>query len=1135
METVEESATATNAADVTVTENVANINHDLSLLWQHIQTTCSTLNESYKRALEKHQSTFQSIKTTSKKCRDIASNCYTNASNTQQSSPSVDVIQASLEAMNFELESVVGQLESFSSERENLLVNLRQNILLRIVNSSTYVPETVFVHHGDDMSKACACVRLEGVYACLLSSGENESRNIIDNTYPLVNKFGVLLTGIQVSLSNNALAIDHVNFAVKEYADDVEKYAIYRDTMASEPVAYYDVDSIRLSEPDMNDIREFANFIDVKVMHDGLVCISLTVGPEIIDAIPNFIIVTTDQKMTINENINDEDDDDEEKDVTTDYGRSTKMFENNEIAHTVASNLSVDYCTPLTITTRKDNDNNVFAVNPTLTGLKDLVEEDNAKTVHNLACHMQETICNSYLQHSSNNPKMNSSTAADFSKYSDDSDVRIASELLVEEEANSYLAEKIYRDIAHLPGVAFTGMDEATLEQRVRCEGMRQGAYPRYCYRKSLDNFSLIHSMKSVIRNNIGNVIALPDHKTMKAKSTTESLSSTQSRKRKLDEENAVAANTNATVTVIPPSVINEPRTAFSEQAMDEMSTHYAVLLSHVNRFKHKYVRLASLVKLLAYLKKRINPTTADAFDSLILTPPVEVALDEHGIIQGSVSQLLALQSKQLYASLDCSDAGSEDEEDVNVSARMRRILDTRRRLEELLSRQHLCDILVLEQLSVLLGAIPCYSVYLHKAFAWYTKVVIRNRLVEALATQTDIADTARTIYNDIKYFLNFKVDSRLLFDRNVNDNNLESISFLIDRLNQAEYDVCSPGTKHVCLIDIYSDGSAFPLYNTALPRNCSIPMSVNSQMIAVNNYNTGNMFILNKTHLLDVAFWKDDMKLSDDYKLEGINRLLQRKDKPIAPLCTLAVNKTVNTSNEKQPGNESSSSALSPSCIVHLNPCVLEIHFANWKKIPIFTYLHNMMSFDITFKNITFKKMTRKSNMGPVGLLPSVRRNAKLKFMKNPELIFSNIQKMFLDCKMNDILMFSCETSIIQHVNKQSSIKNVIDHHLIHMVKKSHNGCKNLNNGSSNATPAGPNTDNTAADNVAEANNTDITKPEKNQAHQYLSDCFISGYGIYPFSTSLFQHYKEYMKMLLKLRTAISDLKKKSKKITAN
>lgn len=294
----------------------------------------------------------------------------------------------------------------------------------------------------------------------------------------------------------------------------------------------------------------------------------------------------------------------------------------------------------------------------------------------------------------------------------------------------------------------------------------------------------------------------------MKAKSTTDCLTAVQSKKRKLDEEN-VATNTNTTATVVPPSLVNEPRTAYSEQAMDELSTYYAVLLSNVDRFKHKHVRLASLIKLLSYLKKRINIT--DTLNTLILTPPVEVTISENGTIQESVAKLLTRQSDRLYVVAEDDDGGV-----VDIDQRMRDVLNTRRKLEECLSRQHLCDIMVMEQLSTLLGAIPCYSTYLHKAFAWHCKVVIRNRLVDMmLSGESDITDTAKEIYASLNFFINFQIDSRLLFDRNVNDNTLESMSFLIDRLNQSEYDLCSPGAKHVCFIDVHSDASKFPLMNT--------------------------------------------------------------------------------------------------------------------------------------------------------------------------------------------------------------------------------------------------------------------------------------------------------------------------------
>lgn len=807
--------------------------------------------------------------------------------------------------------------------------------------------EIIFCFHNRDDGRKGVCVRLGGVYATAFACGENrESLVFMDPSYPLVAEPATFITGIELSSDKNNhdadLIVEHLNYAVME----PDKTKVYQDDI-KEVNQLFETDSSdeRLSKTNINDLKEHSNVFDVQVFSSegrGLT-LSITIDncPAVYESSPLFeykgqtSTTNTKRAASIDEDGDNEDEGGDElfrhkptyytpsNDMATraaDYMMS-EVFNYTRDMHKilVKTRKNTPILVPLKIKHASSNVSAAVATNPFLGGMADFVKNDRSIAIFNLESDIQDSIIRSFA---SLKPKKlnihNVLVNLIDDNFTNELDVVVSKRLLEEEEYASRLALHITKDLLEsFKFLGGMGLDASVLQQREAIEGMRSerdycSERMRHCNTGCLKREELAEAIKDWICTQFGSTLSQSDSRTIKTKNVfsivqqckkrNRSFSDNEkSRKRRKNEDgspsnveedknNAEATRkiqTKQVGTVIPPVMFSEPREASSGNVMSEIIGEYAsVIAKHVAESPNGSVRLASAIRLLLSLKKRLVTKITRPSDKIILIQPVEFPLDDGSSSNtGSLCEALFVRSESALtergATEDadivrllektCIKLDLEDEKKKKLADRMKGLLNMRRCCEERAAYKHLMSVSILEKMvGIMSGEGTVYSPPLRNAAKWYTRVVIRNRVCDLIDVMSPesvefVPELIRQVICSLDWFLKFDINYKYLLDRNIiSPTDFEGIHI------SSPHSLYSPGTRHALLIDLKSGEDELPIVATRLPHMTSMIRQVrigDSFSLSINNYNTGKLFLFS-TDGMKTRYRENKMTGSDMYSM---------------------------------------------------------------------------------------------------------------------------------------------------------------------------------------------------------------------------------------------------------------------------
>lgn len=815
--------------------------------------------------------------------------------------------------------------------------------------------ETIFCFHNEDDGRKGVCVRLGGVYATAFACGEDrESLFFIDRSYPLVAEPATFVTGIELASDKNNhnadLIVEHFNYAVMEPG----KIKVYQDNI-EEVNQLFETNSLtgRLSKTGINDLKEHSSVFDVQVFSSEgrgpTLSITIDNCPAVYESRPLFeyrgqtSTTTTTAKRTASFD-GDGDDEDEGGDELSrhkptyytpsgdmatraaDYMMS-ETFNYTRKMHEilVETRKNTPRLVPLEINHASSNVSAAAATNPLLDGMADCVNDGRSIAIFNLESDIQDSITRSFA--SLKPKKLNEYDALVKlidDNFTDELDVAVSKRLLEEEEYASRLAlhttKDLFESFKFLGGL---GLDASVLQQREAIEGMRSerdycSERMRHCNTGCLKREELAEAIKDWICTQYGSTLSQSDSRTIKTKNFSSAVQQCKkrnkpssdngkSRKRRKNEDGSPSnveeekkndgeatrkIQIKQVGTVIPPVMFSEPREASSGNVMSEIIGEYAsVIAKHVAESPNGSVRLASAIKLLLSLKKRLATKITRPSDKITLIQPVELPLGDDGAASssssaaGSLCEALFEKSESAFAEREAAeDAGIvrllekarlklvlDDKEKKKLADRMKGLLNMRRCCEERAAYKHLMGVSILEKVvGIVSGEGTVYSQPLRNAANWYARVVIRNRvcdLIEVMSPESAefVPELIRQVICSLGWFLKFDINYKYLLDRNI----ISPTEFEGLRIS-SPHSLYSPGTRHALLIDLQPGEDALPVVATRLPPMTSMIRQVrigDSFSLSINNYSTGNLFVFS-TDGMKTRYRENKMTGGDMYSM---------------------------------------------------------------------------------------------------------------------------------------------------------------------------------------------------------------------------------------------------------------------------
>nr|BDT63195.1 MAG: wsv151-like protein [Hemigrapsus takanoi nimavirus]GBG35365.1 wsv151-like protein [Hemigrapsus takanoi nimavirus] len=813
--------------------------------------------------------------------------------------------------------------------------------------------EIIFCFHNEDDGRKGVCVRLGGVYATAFACGEDrESLFYIDRSYPLVAKPATFVTGIELASDKNNhdadLIVEHFNYAVMELG----KIKVYEDDI-EEVNQLFETDSLtdRLSKTGINDLKEHSNVFDVQVFSSEgrgpMLSITIDNCPAVYESRPLFeymgqtsTTTTVERAASIDEDGDEEDEGGDElsrhkptyyipsDDMATraaDYMMSEKFNYTRDMHEIlVRTRENTPRLVPLEIKHASSNVSAAAATNPLLDGMADCVNDGRIIAIFNLESDIQDSITRSFA--SLKPKKLNGYDALVNlidDNCTDELDVAVSKRLLEEEEYASRLALHTTKDMFEsLKFLGGLGLDPSVLQQREAIEGMRSerdycSERMRHCNTGCLKREELAEAIKDWICTQYGSTLSQSDSRTIKTKNfsytvqpckkrSRPSSDNEKSRKRCKnedgspsnigeEEENDKEATCKIQIkkngTVIPPVMFSEPREASSGNVMSEVIGEYAsVIAKHVAESPNGSVRLASAIRLLLSLKKRLATKITRLSDKITLIQPIEPPRGNDGASSssaaaGSLCEALFARSERAFAEREATeDVGIvrllerahikldlEDEEKKKLADRMKGLLNMRRCCEERAAYKHLMGVSILEKMvGIVSGEGTIYSLPLRNAVKWYARVVIRNRVCDLIDVMNPesaefVPELVRQVICSLDWFLKFDINYKYLLDRKI----ISPTEFEGVRIS-SPHSLYSPGTRHALLIDLKSGEDAFPVVATRLPSMTSMIRQVrigDSFSLCINNYSTGKLFVFS-TDGMKTRYRESKMTGGDMYSM---------------------------------------------------------------------------------------------------------------------------------------------------------------------------------------------------------------------------------------------------------------------------
>ena len=593
---------------------------------------------------------------------------YTENMNVLASITMVDRSDGSLSVIS-KLETKSELYQATAEKYDRLIESTKENIQYEIERLEEFEKRmrlekaTSFLFGGGKMCKEIifcfnneerkgVCVRLGGVYATAFAHGEDrKSLLFIDRSYPLVAEPATFITGIQLASDKNNhdadLIVEHVNYAVMEpdkikvYQDDIEEVNQLFET---------DLSTDRLSKNGINDLREHSNVFDVQVFssENRGPTLSITIDncPAVYESRPLFEykgqIASIDEKLSRHRPSDDTATRAADHMLCEVFNYTREMY---EILDKTRKN--TPRLVPLEI---KHATFTAAATNPLLDGMAECVNDDRSIAIFNLESDIQDSITRSFS--SLKSQKLSGYDALIKlidDNFTDELDIAVSKQLLEEEEYASRLALHVTTDLLDsLKFLGGLGLDASVLQQREAIEGMRRerdycSERMRHCNTDYLKREELAEAIKDWICTQYGSSLSQSDSRIIKTKNVSSqqckkrnrpSSDNEGSRKRPKNglpfnvdtEANDEEATRNIKIvgTVIPPVMFSEPREASSGNVMSEIIGEYAsVIAKHVAESPNGSVRLASVVRLLLSLKKRLVTKIMRHNDKITLFQPI--------------------------------------------------------------------------------------------------------------------------------------------------------------------------------------------------------------------------------------------------------------------------------------------------------------------------------------------------------------------------------------------------------------------------------------------------------------------------------------------------------------------------------
>lgn len=837
-----------------------------------------------------------------------------------------------------------------------------------LFEGGTMCKEIIFCFHNEDDGRKGVCVRLGGVYATAFACGEDrESLFFIDRSYPLVAEPATFITGIELASDKNNhnadLIVEHVNYAVMEPG----KIKVYQDDI-EEVNQLFETDSLtdRLSKTSMNDLKEHSNVFDVQVFRGegrgSTLSITIDNCPAVYESRPLFeyngqtSTTTIKRAASIEEGGDDEDEGGDElsrlkstyytlsDDMATraaDYMMS-EVFNYTREMHEilVKTRKNTPRLVPLEIKHASSNVSAAASTNPLLDGMADCVNDGRSIAIFNLGSDIQDSITRSLATLKPKKLKgYDALVKLIDNNFTNELDVAVSKRLLEEEEYASRLALHTTKDLFEsLKFLGGLGLDASVLQQREAIEGMRSerdycSERMRHCNTDYLKREKLAEAIKDWICTQYGSTLSQSDSRTIKTKNVSStvqqckkrnipSCDNEKSRKRrkngdgspsnveedKNEEEATRKIQIKQVGTVLPPVMFSEPREASSSNVMSEIIGEYAMVIAkHVAESPNGSVRLASAIRLLMSLKKRLVTKITRPSDKITLIQPVELPRGDDGASSsaaGSLCEALFARSESAFAEREATEdygivrllekarikLDLEGEEKKKLADRMKGLLNMRRCCEERAAYKHLMGLSILEKtVGIVSGEGTVYSLPLKNAATWYARVVIRNRVCDVIDVMSPesakfVPELIRQVIYSLNWFLKFDINYKYLLDRNIiNPTEFEGIRI------SSPHSLYSPGTRHALLIDLKSGEAALPVVATRLPPMTSMIRQVrigDSFSLTINNYSTGNLFVFS-TDGMKTRYRENKMEGGDMYSMLHLApfRQLNRDERQSATL----------------------------------------------------------------------------------------------------------------------------------------------------------------------------------------------------------------------------------------------------------
>ena len=405
------------------------------------------------------------------------------------------------------------------------------------------------------------------------------------------------------------------------------------------------------------------------------------------------------------------------------------------------------------------------------------------------------------------------------------------------------------------------------------------------------------------------------------------------------DAENISVADVTA-VTVLPPSLVSEPKEAVSDAVLSECLHDYAQDVAHaILSFSSpkRELTLASLTRVVPIIKKKMSDIMGKqvAYTCKHIVRPVEMFSPPNPIRIGKVQankmrHLFVDQSNVSYCgteensshiyhyiksklanvisnstSFNHNIAVSDNEE--YISKNLYGALNVRRLAEENAAFIHLSDIMILENICrILSGRSVRYSPTMQNAFKWYLTVLIRNRICDNIprfiktystmygsiaSDQMNIILLSNQIYAAIKWLIDFEIPHQIIVNRFIHPETLEFDGAC------SKHDIFKPGVRQAAIIPQEYFGSwSHPIEMTTLCPGSSIPRALRidgkhaDTLLCVNNYDSGNLLMISMSRIKTLKECESILSLAEE----------STKNKKTMSMTSLFPNSVIKASSSK-------------------------------------------------------------------------------------------------------------------------------------------------------------------------------------------------------------------------------------------